>query len=751
MNKWTRRAFIGAGVITGGALLVGVAIRPGRRVDKLAALVEGEDETLVHAFIKIDTDNSVTVIVPHSEMGQGAQTALAQMAADELDADWEQVRFEEAPAAGEYALYTIGRGFLLKDVDVPKVLIPTVDGAMMQLADSMGLQITGGSMSVRVTGMYGMRVAGAATRDLLRRAAAAAWDVPTEDIETNRGELRHAASGRTARYADFAEAAAQLKPTYTPTFKDPSEYTIMGQSVQRLDLPSKVDGSARFALDVRLPDMVYATVAQAPVFAARVASLDTADALAIEGVLGVHRLPETAFDSSIGGFGLGESVAVVASSYWLAKKGLQALDIQWTQTGHESVSSDSLYEQFAETLSTGADVAADTATGDVAEADARAAYRIEATYRVPFLAHTCMEPLNATADVRDGRCELWVGCQNPLGFRHTMAAVLGLEYDDVTVHNQFMGGGFGRKARADWATQAALLAREVGRPVQLIWSREEDVRHDRYRPAGMSQFRAALDDNGALLAWTNRYTNKMDPPDAPLIPYAVPNQDIGSLASPTHVPTGAWRSVDHSQHGFFTESFIDEVAIAAGRDPFEYREQLLSEHPRHLAVLQKAASAAGWGTPMGPGRGRGIALQESFGTIVAQVIEVTVNNGVVAVDRVVAAVDIGYAISPDGTRAQIESGVLYGLTAALYGDSTIENGAVKQSNFHDYRAVRMAESPKIETHIINSGHAPGGAGEVGTPAVAPALANAVFDATGVRVRELPLSKAAAMLSDTDAA
>ncbi|MEO0346629.1 MAG: molybdopterin cofactor-binding domain-containing protein [Pseudomonadota bacterium] len=751
MNNWTRRAFIGAGVITGGALLVGVAIRPGRRVDKLAALVEGEDETLVHAFIKIDTDNGVTVIVPHSEMGQGAQTALAQMAADELDADWEQVRIEEAPAAGEYALYTIGRGFLLKDVDLPKILIPTVDGAMMRVADSMGLQITGGSISVRVTGMYGMRVAGAATRDLLRRAAAAAWDVPSEDVETNCGQLKHAASGRTARYAEFAEAAAQLKPTYTPTFKDPSEYTIMGQSVERLDLPSKVDGSARFALDVRLPNMVYATVSQAPVFGARVASLDADDALAIDGVLAVHRLPETGFDSSIGGFDLGESVAVVASSYWLAKKGLQALSIQWTQTGHEAVSSDSLYEQFAETLSSGADVVTDTATGDVAEAGARAAYGIEATYRVPFLAHTCMEPLNATADVRDGRCELWVGCQNPLGFRHAMAAVLGLEYDDVTVHNQFMGGGFGRKARADWATQAALLSREVGRPVQLIWSREEDVRHDKYRPAGMSQFRAALDDNGRLLAWTNRYTNKMDPPDAPLIPYAIPNQDIGSIASPTHVPTGAWRSVDHSQHGFFTESFIDEVAIAAGRDPFEYREQLLSEHPRHLAVLQKAARAASWGSPMGPGRGRGIALQESFGTIVAQVIEVTVNNGAVAVDRVVAAVDIGFAISPDGTRAQIESGVLYGLTAALYGDITIENGAVKQSNFHDYRAVRMSESPKIETHIINSGYAPGGAGEVGTPAVAPALANAVFNATGVRVRELPLSKATVMLSDTDAA
>jgi isoquinoline 1-oxidoreductase beta subunit len=315
-----------------------------------------------------------------------------------------------------------------------------------------------------------------------------------------------------------------------------------------------------------------------------------------------------------------------------------------------------------------------------------------------------------------------------------------MDPENVTLHNQFMGGGFGRKARPDWALQVAYLAREVGRPVQLIWSREEDVRQDYYRPAVQSRFRAAFDGEDNLLGWENTYTNKNEPIEAPLIPYAIPAQNIGYVSSPVHVPFGAWRSVDHSQHGFFTESFIDEVANAAGKDAFEFRAELLKDSPRHLAVLTKAAEEAQWSRPLAEGRGRGISLQESFGSIVAQVVEVTVVEGDVSVDRVVAVIDAGIAVAPDGIAAQLESGIIYGLTAALHGEITIENGAVVQSNFHDYQAVRMNEAPNIETHVINSGHAIGGAGEPGTPGVAPALVNAVFNATGTRVRQLPLNR-----------
>jgi len=364
---------------------------------------------------------------------------------------------------------------------------------------------------------------------------------------------------------------------------------------------------------------------------------------------------------------------------------------------------------------------------------------IEADYRVPYLAHTCMEPLNAVASVEDGTCELWVGSQSPLGFRTAVANALGFEVENVTVHNCLMGGGFGRKSRADYAVQAAQISATVGRPVKLIWSREEDVRQDYYRPAVLSRFRAGLDAAGNLIAWENTYVDKGEPVEAPLIPYTVAARDIGYVDSPTHVPFGAWRSVDHSQHGFFTESFIDEVAVAAGQDPYAYRAERLKDAPRLLAVLRKAAEEADWGKPLGKGRGRGISLQESFGSVVAQVVEVTVEEGQIQVDRVVAAVDAGLAVSPDGLTAQIESGIAYGLTAALYGEITIRDGAVEQSNFHDYPALRMSAAPVIETHILNSGHAIGGAGEPGTPGIAPALANAIYDATGLRVRQMPMS------------
>ena len=740
MGRWTRRAFLAAGLVAGGGLIVGVAIRPGPRARGLAKFVEGEGETLVHTWVKLDQDNTVTALIPHAEMGQGVGTALSQMLADELDADWDLVRFEHAPAISEFANAPLGKGMLLGGVDIPEIVLPTIDGALIRTAAALDMRITGGSLSVRATGEYGMRIAGAAVKEMLREAAAEAWQVPVGEVVARKSELIHPASDRREPYSTFAEAAANMTPPAKPKLKTPDQFEIIGRHVERHDIPAKVDGTATFALDVNLPGMLYATTRRAPPFEGRVVGFDDSKTRAISGVVGVVPLPESRAGGLVGAFQSPESVAVVAEGFWAAKQGLDALEIEWSETGHEGVSSDAIFEQFERDISAAIERESDVHEGDVEAAMANAAQVIEADYRVPYLAHTCMEPMNAVARVEDGRCEIWVGCQSPLPFRTAVAQALGFETEQVTLHNCTMGGGFGRRARADYAIQAAQLAAETGRPVKLIWTREEDVRQDFYRPAVHSRFRAALDRDGNLTAWENTYVDKHEPAEAPLIPYTVAARDIGHVRSPTHVPFGAWRSVDHSQHGFFTEAFFDEVAAAAGRDPYEYRAQRLRGQPRQLAVLHKAAEAAEWGSPMAPGRGRGISLQESFGSVVAQVVEVTVTDGKTQVDRVIAAVDAGRAISPDGLSAQIESGIVYGLTAALYGEITIENGAVAQGNFHDYEAVRMSTSPEIEVHILDSGAAVGGAGEPGTPGVAPALANAIYDATGFRVRQLPINR-----------
>lgn len=737
MGKWSRRGFITAGVVAGGGLILGASLPLGHRAPKLAHLVAGADETLVSAWVKLDVNNVLTVIAPHSDMGQGAQTALAQMLADELNADWNLVNFQEAPAVKEYANYPLVKGFVTGDLSIPKLLVPTLDGVFFQTSKAFDLQITGGSTSVALTGVYGMRVAGAAVREMLQQAAAQAWGVAPEEITLADSYLVHAPSNRRATFAEFAAAAAKLTPPTTPKLKDISEFTIMGKSTQRLDIPAKVDGSANFAMDIELPNMLFATVHRAPVFGAKIQSLDDTAARRMPGVVDIIQLPSHYFEDDQEAQN-GDTVAVVAEGFWQAKQAMAKLRIQWSSTGNESVSSASIFRQFSRDLDTNTDRETDRDQGDVAAALASARQIVEAEYRVPFLAHACMEPLNATARVQDGRCDLWIGCQNPLGFKTSVAEALQLETETVTVHNQIMGGGFGRKAINDWGIQVALIAAKLDRPVQLIWSREEDTRQDFYRPAAQSRFRAAVDNKGQLQSWENTYVNKMEPATAPLIPYAVAAQDIGYIDSPTHVPLGPWRSVDHSQHSFFTESFIDEVAAASGADAYQYRAELLKDKPRHVAVLKKVAEKAQWNSPLAKDRGRGIAIQESFGSIVAQVVEVTVSGGNVSVDRVVAVIDAGFAVSPDGMTAQIESGIMYGLSAALYGQISLANGAVVESNFHDYQALRITDAPVIETHIINSGEAWGGAGEPGTPPIAPALANAIFDATGVRIRQLPI-------------
>jgi isoquinoline 1-oxidoreductase beta subunit len=738
MGKWTRRAFISSGVVAGGGLIVGVAIRPGNRAAKLSQYVAGDGETLIHTWVKLDNENVVTAIIPHAEMGQGVGTALAQMMADELDADWDLVKFEEAPALGQFANYPMGEAMLMAGSEVPNFILPTVEGVLIRAAHALDLQITGGSLSVRTTGAYGMRVAGAAVKEMLKNAAAQIWQVPVNQIKAENSLLTHEPSGQVEPYSAFAGLAGQMTPPVSPILKSIDEFKIMGRDLKRHDLPSKVDGTAIFALDVRLPDMLSATVMRAPTFGGGINSIDEAKTRSITNVVDVIKLPATEVSSMLGGFTFAESVAVVAKGYWAAKQGMDALNIKWSNTENDTVSSGEIFKQFNQDLSAGVGRESDIVQGDLVASMDNAAKVIHADYRVPFLAHTCMEPLNATAMVKDGHCEVWVGCQSPLSFRQSIADALDFDVENVTLHNCFMGGAFGRKSRPDYAIQAAQLAMIIGRPVQLIWSREEDVRQDFYRPAIQSRFRAGLNNSGDLIAWENTYVDKHEPDEAALIPYSVGVQDIGHVRSPTHVPFGAWRSVAHSHHGFFTESFIDEVAIAAGQDPYEYRAKRLQHLPRQLAVLKRAAKESQWGEAMEPGRGRGISLQSSFGSIVAEVVEVTVKEGNLSVDRVVAVIDAGYAVSPDGVRAQIESGIIYGLSAALFGEISIKDGAVVESNFHDYQATRMSDAPAIETHIINSGEDWGGAGEPGTPPIASALTNAIFSATGNRIRELPI-------------
>ncbi len=729
MGKWTRRGFITVGVVGGSALVIGVAIRPGHRAPRVAKYVAGEGEDLVNVWVKIDGNNQVTVIVPHSEMGQGAQTALTQMLADELDAKWEDVSFMEAPAEDEYANYALGKGFILGDAKIPALLVGTVDGVFMQVTRAMHLQITGGSASIRATGVYGMRVAGAAAREMLMQTAAAEWGVDVSELTTSEGMVAHEASGKEEPYSTFAARAGELKPPSVPGLKTPDQFTIMGKNKPRLDIPSKVDGSAQFGIDVVVDGMKYATVSAAPVFGAKVAGINSSAAMKMPGVIEVVDLDD--------------AVAVVADGYWQARQALASLEVTWTETGNEAVSSKDLFDQFQVDMKQAkesGDSRKDVETGNARQAFENATRIVERNYKVPYLAHACMEPMNAVARVKDGKCEVWTGTQNPLGLKYDVAAALEMEASEVNISNQFLGGGFGRRLYADAAIQAARISKQVGLPVKLIWSREEDVQHDHYRPAVASNFRAALDDKGMPVAWENQYVNKHEPVEAPHISYAIANQKIHYVDSPTHVPFGAWRSVDHSQHGFFVESFIDELAHEAGIDPYQFRRNLLKDHKRQTDILDLAAEKSNWSKPIGKNRGRGIALQESFGSIVAEVVEVTVLQGKVSVDRVVVAVDPGFAVAPDGLKAQMESGVIYGLTAALYGEVSIENGRVSQSNFHNYPMVRMDSAPEIETYIINSHATWGGAGEPGTPGTAPALANAIFAATGTRVRELPVSK-----------
>lgn len=732
--KWTRRGFIGAGVLAGGALLIGVGVRPGNPVGKLGPVVAGgEGEQLINSWLKIDADNIVTAIVPHCEMGQGAHSVLAQMLADELDADWSLVRVMQAPTDGSYVVTDTIRGFVAPGtLDAPDWLEPTWNGLFTrigQLADGL---ITGGSSSIRTTGQHTMRIAGAAARQMLVGAAAKAWGVPAAEISTANSILSHKASGRSAPYAQFAAAAAEQDMPQTPALKAPKDYRLMGTDAPRTDIPAKVNGTASFGIDALIPGqtITYAAVRRVPVPGTRVAKMDAGAAKAMPGVLQI--------------LNMGDFITVVADSYWQAQQALNAITAEYTAPESAIRSSQDQFARFAAALDEAGDTGGKEVIGhgDVPAAMQSAAKTISAEYQVPYLAHAPLEPMNATVWVRDGQCEIWTSTQVPLFARSAAAKALGLSKDDVTVHHPLLGGGFGRRLETDYVVMATRIGQATGYPVKMIWSREEDTQKGLFRCADMSRFSAGLDAQGRLTAYNNIFTQRHDPADAcDCAFYDIPNKSIRVAEAELHLPFAAFRSVDHSQQAFFIESFIDEAAQAAGRDPLDFRLAMLGKSPRHKVVLEKVAAMANWGTKPAAGWGRGIALTESFGSIVAEVVEVDMTGGKPRLTNVWCAADPGFAMNPDGFRNQMEGGIVFGLTAALYGEISLKDGAVEQGNFHDYRLMRLDECPAIAVEIINGNHEKlGGAGEPGLPPAAPALANAIFAATGKRLRALPIAK-----------
>ncbi len=731
MKKWTRRAFIGAGVVAGGTLVLGIVIRPGNRASKVSGLIAKGGETVMNVWLKIAPDNTVTAIIPHAEMGQGVHTTLAMMLADEMEADWSKVKFEEAPVEKEYANYALAKGFIVGNGDFPKFLDETIDGVFLTAVKSMNFQITGGSASVRFTGKEAMRIAGAAAKSMLLQAAAETWKVPVEELIAQNSIIKHPSTNQSITFGELAPAAAKVKMPSSPKLKSPEEFTLMGTSQPRLDLPAKVTGEAVFGLDVQVPGMKYAILKAAPVFGSKVKYVDNS---ALSGQSGVIKVVN-----------IGTAVAVIADGYWQAKTALEVLPITFEPTENDGLNQDEIISRYRKAMDvdfTEGNLETHFKSGDAQKALQEAKVRIEADYQLPFLAHATMEPMNCTAWVHEGKCELWCGSQNPLGVKAAAAELLELDFDQVIVHNQLLGGGFGRRSETDVIKQAILIAKEVDFPVKLIWSREEDTQHDFYREATLSRLKAGLDESGNPIAYSHQFIFKNHPAEAADIPYSVPNQLIQYSNPSSTVPWGNWRSVAHSTHGFLTESFMDEMAHAAKQDPLAYRKNLIKDKTRLQAVLDLAYEKSNWGSPLPSNWGRGIAIGQSFGSVVAEVAEVEVGlDGKVKVHRVVCVADPGFAIHPDGFKAQMESGIIYGLAAAMTGEITIKNGAVEQGNFQDYPVTRMNEAPKIETYIINSGNPPGGAGEPSTPFIAPAVTNAIFAATGIRIRQLPISKA----------
>jgi len=705
-----RRGFLKAGAALGGGLVIRLALPLALRPAWAAAASPG---FAPNAFIRIDRQGVVTLVMPMVEMGQGTYTALPMLLAEELEVGLDQVRLEHAPPND--ALY----------------------------ANSLlHIQTTGLSASIRAF-WTPLRQAGAVGRTLLIAAASKRWDVDPSTCRAQHGVVLHSASGRRLRYGELADAAAAL-PVPAPnsvSLKDPKDFTLIGTPAKRLDTPDKVNGRAQFGIDVQVPKMKIAAIAISPVFGGKPKSVNEAAARAVRGVRQVVRIDE--------------AVAVVADHMWAAKKGLKAAAIEWDDGPNATVSSADIVRQLEDASKQPGVVARNE--GDAQKTLAGAAQRIDAIYQAPFLAHAAMEPMNCTVQVRKDGCELWVGTQAPTLTQAVVAGITGLPKDAIRIHNQLLGGGFGRRLDVDGSVLAVKIAQHVDGPVKVVWSREEDIQHDMYRPYYYDRLSAGIGADGKPLAWTHRvagssifaryvpplFKNGLDPDaveGAAEPPYAFPSMHVDYVrVEPPGIPTAFWRGVGPTHNVFVVESFIDELAAAAKQDAVAYRKALLGHNPRALGVLNLATEKAGWGTSLPARRGRGVSVQYAFGTYLSQVAEVEVAaDGSIKVHRIVCAVDCGLVVNPDTIAAQMEGGSLFGLTAALYGAITLKDGRVEQGNFNDYRPMRIDEAPVIETHLIKSTEAPGGIGEAATAAVGPAVANAIFAATGKRIRTLPI-------------
>jgi isoquinoline 1-oxidoreductase beta subunit len=706
----SRRRFLKSATAAGGGLVIGAYLPFGSATARASGVFEP------NVWIRITADDSVRIMLSMLEMGQGVMTAMPMLVAEELDLDWNRITTEWAPADRRYGNPNFG-----------------------------GAQTTAGSNSTR--GMWRvLRQAGAAARAMLVSAAAAEWSVPESSLTTDKGEVLHAASGRRLRYGALVDKAAALPIPERVALKDPKAFRILGQPLARLDIPEKVNGKAVFGIDVNRPGMLVARVVRPPVFGGSVASFDAAAARAVPGVRHVVQVS--------GG------VAVVADGYWAASKGAQALRVTWNDGPLAKLSTDDIRRRYAE-------LAQKPGAVGRSDGDADALFErglvpdgvriVERVFEAPFLAHACMEPMNCTAHVRADRCDVWAPTQSQTATQEAAIRATGLSESQVFVHTTYLGGGFGRRAEPDFVLDAVETSKAVGAPVKVIWTREDDTRHDFYRPITYVRMWGAVDANGRPVAWKQRLVQssllkRLNPgalaatkgvdaislEGASNLPYAIPNLRVEYIETDPGIPYGFWRSVGSSVNGYVTEAFIDELATMAGADPYEFRRALLETHPRHRAVLDMLAERAGWSTPLSAGRFRGIALHECFGTITGLVTEVSVERTAVRVHRITCVVDCGWIVNPDTIKAQMEGGIVYGLSAALEGEITIRDGRVVQSHFADYPVLRMPQMPEIETFIMPSTEAPGGIGEPSTAVIGGALANAVSAATGTRIYRLPI-------------
>ncbi|MCC2956233.1 xanthine dehydrogenase family protein molybdopterin-binding subunit [Massilia sp. IC2-477] len=746
----TRRRFLLGGVLAGGALLVGWGVQPPRqRLHTAHPLAVADDVVALNGWIAIASDGTVSVVVPRSEMGQGVHTALPMLVAEELDLPLDRVRIVQAPIDKIFANLTVLRENLPFHPDDAGSTRQGAQWLMAKLGRELGIMFTGGSTSVK-DAWIPMREAGAVARAMLLKAAAEQWRVPVARLRTEDGFVLDAA-GRRLGYGALAAEAARVGAGIEAgdvRLKEPRDFRLIGKSLARLDSRAKVDGSARFGIDARVPGMLYAAVKTAPMVGVVLTDYERT-AASMPGVLKLVQTPGLGDENS----GIGAGVAVLATSWWQARQALEALRVTWVGVDTERLSSETVFEGFARALDGESGfVYHESGTQDVAGV----ALTVSAEYRAPFLAHAAMEPINCTAQVVDGKVRLWASTQVPSVAVDVAARTAGVDRDDVAIEVMLLGGGFGRRLEVDMVAQAVAVAMAAdGKPVQLIWTREQDIQNDVYRPAALARFRAHLDAQGNILAWDNKSASgaighQYFPRNLGLpgvgpdkttaegeydMQYAIANQRIAHVIVDSKVPLGYWRSVGHSHNAFFKEGFLDEVAHAAKRDGVEFRRALLKEHPRALAVLNAAVARAG--QPQA-GRAHGVALHRSFGSTVAQVAEVSVKGTTIRVHRVVCAIDCGLVVNPNIVAQQVESGVLFGLSAALHGEITIKEGRVEQSNFGDYPVLRMNEAPHVETIIMPSAEHPEGVGEPAVPPIAPAVASAVFKLTGQRLRSLPL-------------